>query len=81
MIRWSELSKPLVTIEDLVNFSLEVTEDIFSKRFDGYKTRSKVLAHAIAFNLCGMTESEHWYVHTDSYSDVDGWLYRVWVER
>lgn len=80
-LRWTGSDRVLMAADDLAELALEVTQEILNEQYDGYKARSQALAHAIAFNLCGMTESEQWYVHSDAFKDDDGWLYHVWVAR
>lgn len=80
-MRWTGSDKLLLDANDLADIALEVAEEIMNEQYDGYKARSHALAHAIAFNLCGLTESEQWCVYTDAQQDSDGWLYRVWVDR
>lgn len=80
-LRWTGSDRLLMAADDLEELSLGVAEEILNEQYDGYRARSQALARAIAFNLCGLTESEQWYVHTDASQDSEGWLYSVWVDR
>ena len=80
-MRWTGSDRVLMPADELVELAHEVTEDILNEQYDGYRARSQALAQAITFNLCGLTQSEQWYVTTTAVQDSEGWIYSVWVER
>ncbi|WDL99761.1 hypothetical protein [Alicyclobacillus sp. ALC3] len=78
---WTGSDSTLLAAADIETLAGEVAAEITDEQYDGYKARNPVLAAVIAFNLCTLTNSEHWQVHAEQGVDEDGRLYRVWVER